>query len=103
MAKGSKVCTDFILSKSNIGEIITYLSCLLAKIMPLLVGLAAVAFVWGIIQIYLNPNNEEKKKKGKDFMLWGLVALFVIVCVWGLVGIIANTFGVEMLIPQLSQ
>ena len=97
------VCKDFILSNSNIGEIITYLSCLLAKIMPLLVTLAALGFVWGIIKFYLNPNNEEKKKQGKDFMVWGLIALFVIVCVWGLVGIIANTFGVEMLIPQLSQ
>lgn len=97
------MCDNFVLSTSNIGEILTYLSCLLSKIMPILVTVAALAFVWGIIKFYLNPNNEEKKKEGKGFMVWGLVALFVIVCVWGLVGLIANTFGVEMLIPQLSQ
>lgn len=97
------MCNNFVLSTSNIGEILTYLSCLLSKIMPILVTVAALAFVWGIIKFYLNPNNEEKKKEGKGFMVWGLVALFVIVCVWGLVGLIANTFGVEVLIPQLSQ
>lgn len=97
------MCNNFVLSTSNIGEILTYLSCLLSKIMPILVTVAALAFVWGIINLYLNPNNEEKKKQGKGFMVWGLVALFVIVCVWGLVGVIANTFGVQMLIPKLSQ
>jgi hypothetical protein len=68
-------------------------------------GIATIAFVWGILQYYfLNPNNEEQKKKGKSFMIWGLVALFVMVTVWGLVGILYNTFfSGGFVLPQLSQ
>lgn len=70
--------------------------------MPLLIAIAVVAFVWGVITLILNPDNEEKKKKGKQFMLWGIIALFVIVSIWGLVGILSRTIGLKPFIPQLS-
>jgi len=62
-------------------------------VIPFLVALGVAAFVFGIIQYYLNPNNEEKRKSGKTFMLWGVIALFVIVSFWGIVGILQNTFN----------
>ena len=71
--------------------------------MRLLFILATVSFIWGVIQYFLNAENEEKRKKGKSFMLWGIIALFVMVSVWGLVGVLSNTFGTKTLIPQLSQ
>jgi uncharacterized membrane protein len=70
---------------------------------PFLFTLAVVGFIWGIIQFYLNPENEEKRKNGKTFMIWGIIALFVMVTMWGLVGVLTNTFGIKTLIPQLSQ
>lgn len=51
----------------------------------------------------INPNNEEKRKQGKQYMIWGIIALFVMVSIWGLVAILTNTFGIKLLIPQLSQ
>lgn len=95
-------CTEFVLSSSNLGEIISYLTCLLKNsVMPLLVGLAVAGFVWGVIQYFI-VDSEDKKKKGKEFMLWGIIALFAIVSVWGLVGILGKTFGVESTIPQIQ-
>jgi hypothetical protein len=32
-------------------------------------------------------------------MLWGIIALFVMFSVWGLVGILASTFGVRVCLP----
>lgn len=89
---------------TSLGNIITWMSCTLIKfVVPLLFSLAVVLFIWGIIQYFLNAENEEKRKKGKSFMLWGIIALFVMVSMWGLVGILTDTFGVKTLIPQLSQ
>ena len=91
-------------SSSNIGDLFSYLTCLLGKyVMPLLVSLAVIGFVWGVIQFFLFQENEEKRKKGKEFIVWGLIALFVIVSVWGLVGVLTATFGLDKAIPQLSQ
>jgi len=35
-------------------------------------------------------------------MVWGIIALFVIISVWGLVKVLSNTIGLDPFIPQLS-
>ena len=78
---------------TTLTSLINFFTCtLMNAVVPLLMALSVVGFVYGIIQYFLNPDNEEKRKAGKSFMLWGLVALFVIVSIWGLVGILSNTF-----------
>ena len=77
---------------TNLTSFIEFFTCTLVKyVVPLLVALAVVGFIYGIIQYFLYPDNEEKRKNGKSFMLWGLIALFVMVSIWGLVGILSNT------------
>ena len=98
----TNVCKD--LKLDSIGNIFNWASCTIIKtVIPFLFTLATAAFIWGIIQYFLSPNNEEKKKNGKSFMIWGLIALFVMISMWGLVGVLSNTFGIKTLIPQLSQ
>lgn len=100
-AVGIDTCKSITLN--SIGNIFNYMSCTLIKsVVPFLFTLATAAFIWGIIQYFLNPDNEEKRKAGKSYIIWGLVSLFVMVAMWGLVGLIGNTFGVKTLIPQLS-
>ncbi len=80
------------------------MSCTLIKaVVPFLFTIATAAFIWGIIQYFLYPENEEKRKAGKSYMIWGIIALFVMISMWGLVGVLSNTFGVKTLLPQLSQ
>jgi zinc transporter ZupT len=96
------VCSD--ISLTTVGKIFNWGSCLLIKtVIPFLFSLATAAFIWGVIQYVVNPENEEKRKKGKTYMIWGIFALFVMVSMWGLVGILTGTFGLKILIPQLSQ
>jgi len=86
----------------SVAGIINWASCLLIKtVVPFLFSLATVAFIWGVIQFYLNPENEEKRKKGKSFIVGGLIALFVMVTMWGLVNVLVVTFGGTNTIPQL--
>jgi hypothetical protein len=73
-----------------------------SSIIPLLFSLAVAGFIWGVIQYFLNPENEENRKKGKSYMLWGIVSLFVMISMWGLVAVIGNTFGIGTVIPQLK-
>ncbi len=61
-------------------------------IIPILVIAGVLFFVWGVVQ-YVIANDEEAKKRGKDRMIYGIIGLVVIVAMWGLVGIINNTFG----------
>jgi hypothetical protein len=87
---------------TDIGGIINWASCLLYKsVIPLLFAIATVAFIWGVMQYYLNPENEEKRKKGKSFIIGGLIALFVMLSMWGIVGILTGTFELKNTTPQL--
>jgi len=92
------------MSLTSIKDIINFFSCtLIQSVIPLLFTLATVAFIWGVIKFFLNPENEEKRNDGKTFMIWGIIALFVMISMWGLVGVLSNTAGLKVLIPQLSQ
>lgn len=77
----------------SLTDLINFFTCTLVNaVVPLLVTLAVVGFIWGIIQYFLNPDNEEKRKAGKSFMFWGIFTLFVIVSVWALVRVFSTTF-----------
>lgn len=86
----------------SIPNLLEYIICLFTKyILPLLVTLAVAGFVWGIVKFFMNPDNEEGRKKGKTFIVWGLIALFIIVSMWGIVGILGKTFFIETTMPGL--
>lgn len=62
--------------------------------LPLVVALALLGFFWGLAKFIFNNGNEDKKEDGKRTMIWGVVALFVMVSVWGLVGFIGDSLGI---------
>lgn len=96
------VCNSSMIEEGLSG-LLNYISCTLIKnVVPVILAVAMVAFIWGVIQMYINPNNEEARKKGKSYIIWGLVGLTVIISVWALVSIISETFGIHVFIPQLS-
>lgn len=62
---------------------------------PIIVGIALLFFFVGLAKYILNAGDEEKKSQGKSIMIWGIIALFVMVSVWGLVNLLADTFGID--------
>lgn len=59
-----------------------------------IITLAVLGFTWGIVKILFNPDNENIKKEGKSYMLYGVIILFVMTSVWGLVNILSATLGI---------
>ena len=78
----------------DISFVICKIGSILNSIIPVLIVLGVVWFVWGVIT-YVIGGDEEAKKKGRDRMIWGLVGLVIIVAMWGLVGIVTKTFNVS--------
>lgn len=62
---------------------------------PLVVALALLFFFWGLATYILAAGSEEKKGKGKMIMVWGVLALFVMVSVWGIVNVLRDTFQLD--------
>lgn len=83
--------------------LVNYITCLISSsIIPLIFTLAFMLFMWGVVQYVINDTEEAKREKGKQFMIWGIIALFVMFSVWGLVKVLTGTFGIEYVIPQVA-
>ena len=84
-------------------DLLSYASCIINRsVIPLIMALAVVMFIWGVVQYVINSDEEAKKEKGKQFMIWGIIGLTVMVGVWGLVKILGTTFHIEYVIPQIK-
>jgi hypothetical protein len=97
------LCT--LIANPKIQDLLGYVTCIIGKsIIPLIFALATAMFIWGVVQYVINDQEEAKKARGRQFMIWGIIALAVMFSIWGLVGILGNTFGVDTkFVPQLKQ
>lgn len=68
---------------------------ILSRLIFLLISLAVVWFIWNVIR-YAMSEDESGKEKAKSQMIWGIIAIAVIVSVWGLVAILRGFFGVDV-------
>lgn len=66
------------------------------SVVGLLVTLAMVYFIWGVVQYVIYPEDEGKKEKGKQHIIWGLIGLTVIFAVRGLIGVLASSFDLDV-------
>jgi hypothetical protein len=74
---------------------------LIKSLVPLIVALTLLVFIWGIFQL-VRSNSEDSRKEAIAVITYGIISLFVMVSVWGLVSILTSTFfGGALIIPQL--
>jgi len=67
---------------------------LLNAVLPVLIALGVVYFVWGVVSFVIS-DDEEAKTAGRNRIVFGIIGLAVIIGVWGLVAIVRNTFGLN--------
>ncbi|HFC10885.1 MAG TPA: hypothetical protein ENJ75_01680 [Candidatus Kaiserbacteria bacterium] len=72
----------------------TILGLINQVLVPLLFAVAFITFLWGVYKYFIaEGSSEDGQKKGKQLMLYGLIGFFVMVSLWGLVNVVADTFG----------
>jgi len=69
------------------------------SLIKLVFTLGFLYFFWGVVQYVINPE-EEKKAKGKQMIINGLLALTIMFAVYSLITIIRNTFDLTSNVPQ---
>jgi hypothetical protein len=80
----------------------TTLNASLAKIVTVIVVplvtlvfvLAVLIFIWGVAGMIIYRENAEKREEGQRHILWGVVGMFIMIGVYGIIRLIANTVGV---------
>ena len=65
-----------------------------------LFALALVYFLYGVLEFFMNQENEEKRTASKKHMLWGIVGLTIMMGVWAILGMIISTFNIKEIDPE---
>jgi|GEM_PF-3535068 len=82
-------------AKNTVKGILDYPTCIInTYLIPIATFGALLLFIAGIIRYVVNADNDEERKKGSQFIMWGLIALFVMLSIWGLVAFIQNTLQI---------
>ena len=76
-------------------KIIAPLSQIVSSLVPILMTLALVAFIWGLVKYIMAAGDPAGKAEGKNIMIGGVVALFVMASVWGLTSAIGGALGLN--------
>ena len=68
---------------------------LIQKATFVIIGLAVMYFLWGLVK-YLKTAAGEEFEEAKGMIINGIIIIFVMVSIWGLVRVFANTVQVNV-------
>ena len=86
--------TPLVASAQDLSRVTSLLSALVNYAIGLAVGVAVLAFFYGLIKYMYSSKGGEDAKKNYQIMVYGVIAIFVMLSVFGIVKLLQNTFGV---------
>lgn len=79
----------------NITTLVTQVRRIIDILIPLMFAIALLVFFYGVVRYILAAGSDEGKELGKKTMIGGIIALFVIASVWGIVSFIGSALGIQ--------
>lgn len=76
----------------NVENLLKSVGRLIDVALPIVVAIGLLSFLWGLAKFIW--GGADAKDEGKTLMIWGIVALFVMVSVWGIVRWIGVQVGI---------
>ena len=112
---------SFAFAADDLQELFCTIGALVFLVTPMVVALALLGFFWGLAMymfslsggegaqahsMYGAPASPQGKQAGRTVMLYGIITLFVMVSIWGIVNVLQSTFGLSggsITPPSLSE
>lgn len=87
-------------AQSLFGGFTSYIQAILSFINSLLIPaiftLAFLVFVWGVFKAFiLGGHEEEKRKEGRNLIIYSIVGFVIMLSVWGIVNLVASSLGFQ--------
>ena len=91
-----------IVSARTLIDTLVLASTFLNGVIGLFITLAIVVFFWGLIK-YLISLDHENANEGLKIMFWGVIAIFVMVSIWGIIRLLQSTLSVSSTDPVIPK
>ena len=73
-----------------------FVDTILNPIIAVIFAFGFFVFIWGLTVFLWNMRNGDIKEYGKQHMLWGVIGMFIMVSVYGIIALIEGTFGLNL-------
>ena len=80
---------------NDLGELIGWIQSFINALLPVILGFAVLFFFYGLVKYVLNANDPGAQGEARGMMIWGVIIIFIMISLWGLVNILVNTFGFQ--------
>ena len=81
------------MTESTVQSIITAVTNLLRnQLIPVIFGIAVVVFFLGIAK-YVYGASDDQKKEGRYILIWGIIVMFVMAMLWGILAFLQGELG----------
>ena len=75
--------------------LIKFANTALNDVMVLFITLAIVVFFYGLVRYILNNAGGEAKAESLKTIMYSIIAIFIMVSIWGVIHLLQATFGVN--------
>lgn len=57
------------------------------------VGITILYFLYGVVRYIIDLNNPDSKTTGRSHLFWGLIGLFIVLSVGGILNLLNGSLG----------
>ena len=76
----------------NIPHLFEHIFGWISASIPLLVAVVLAVIFWNLGQFILHAGEERERERYKQFMVWSVVAMFLLLSFWGVVYFLVGSF-----------
>ena len=80
---------------TTLSDLLSMIYDFINALIPFIIALAVLLFIIGVFQYVTAGDDAEKQKSGRGKIIWGIVAIAVMVSVWGLVGLLTEQLSLD--------
>ena len=80
-------------AQTSVPTLVGNIQTLFGYAIAIIFGVAAIVFIWGIVSFISKSDNPEERKKARSLIIYGLVAMVVMLGFWGIVRAFTTYFN----------
>jgi hypothetical protein len=85
-----------LVNEDGFTSVFTSIQNIIEAALPVIVSIAVLLFLWGLVKYIATADDAESRAESRGLMVWGVIIIFVMVSLWGLVNFLVDLFAFEL-------